>query len=359
MNKKRSAMLLIALSLSLGVTSVALAQSRVVVTIKPVHGLVAAVLDGIEQPKLILTGNQSIHGYQLKPSDAQSLEQAEAVFWIGPTLETSVSQAISNLPSSDVALTLSEVEGLTLYENRESVHEHHDHEADDEHDHEEHEGHDHQSPASSEHEHEGDDHGHAEHGHDEHGHDEEHHDETAEHDHDHHDHGVYDPHIWLDVSNAKVMAQAIARFLIATYPQHEAKLQANTNRLLQNLDSLDQEITVQAAAIGGKPYIVFHDAYQYLEKSLGLNNVAAVTMNPERTPGVRKINELKEIVHETGAVCAFAEPQFSPRLLEVVAEDTQIRMGVIDPLGAKVQPGPNAYFEIIRSIVNSLTNCLT
>ncbi len=337
---------LIAFSLAIWVPLTAQAEDRVVVSIKPIHSLAAFLMEGIGQPALLIQGNASVHGYQLKPSDAKLLDQADLVIWVGPNLETSVGRAIESLSQNARTLELGEVAGLTLHTNRHSPDEFGDH--NDEHGESE-EGHD------DEDEHEEDHH--------DDGHEREH-DESDEEDHDddehHHDHepGELDMHIWLDLQNAKVISQAIADVLYETYPQHEHAVQANLKQLLAELDSLDHELKGQVKQIAGRPYIVFHDAYQYLEKNLGLNNVGAVTLNPERSPSVKKVGELKETVHRTDAVCAFAEPQFNPSILHVVTEDANVKIGTLDPLGWDIEPGSEAYFQIMRNLVNSFTECL-
>ena len=354
-------------------------QIQVVATIKPIHSMVAAVLDGIAQPSLIVKGNNSAHGYQLRPSEAQQFEQADIVVWVGPALESTMSNAIANLPKNAAILQLSEVSGLTLYENRESpdAHDDHDsheaqghrekddddhehagegHDEDDEHEGHGHDGHDKDDESHEMHEHEEKDDDHHEDDHDDHGDD--HDDHGDGHDGHGHAHGGVDIHVWLDVQNAKKMASAVAALVAQRYPQYEAQLHANLNDFSARIDALETDLQHQMAPIVNKPFIVFHDAYQYLEKRFDLRNVGAIAVNPEITPGVRKISELKEIIRETGATCAFAEPQFSADILDSVTEGAQIQVGVLDPLGADIVPGPDAYFELMRNLANALSDCL-
>ncbi len=374
--------------------SSASAEPRVVVTINPIHSLVAAVMEGVAEPALLVSGTYSVHGYQIKPSDAQLLQDADLVVWIGPELETSLISSITNLTENAITVQLSEIAGLTLHENRESpdahMHgdddhgedghhdEHEEHGHDEEHDHDKKDG-DHDEDHHDEHDEHGHDEHDMEHGEDSHDgddHDEDHHDEHEEHGHDEHDehdmehgedghddhddhaHGAWDMHIWLDVDNAQVIARSIAATLIELNPENESVYKENLDNTLHKLAALDKELHEATEPIAGKPYIVFHDAYQYLEKKYHLANVGAVALNPERSPGVRKVIELKETVLETGATCAFNEPQFSPRVLNILTEETGIKLGVIDPLGADVEAGPDAYFELLRNMVNSIRGCL-
>ena len=366
--KKIVAMLGISLAFTVWQPLSADAQIQVVVTIKPVHSMVAAVLDGIAQPSLIVKGNASAHGYQLKPSEAKKLEQADIVVWVGPELESSMSRAITNLPKNAAILQVSEVSGLTLYEHRASLGDHEDHHDDHGDGHDDHgDGHDDHGDGHDDHGDGHDDHGdgHDDHGdgHDDHG--DGHDDHGDGHDdhgdgHDGHGHGIgsVDMHVWLDAQNAKKIASAVAALVAQLYPQYEAMLQANMKEFSAKIDELETDMQRQMAPAADKPFIVFHDAYQYLEKRFDLRNVGAVSVNPEIAPGVRKIGELKEIIHETGASCAFAEPQFSAVILNSVTEGAQIQVGVLDPLGADIAPGPEAYFELMRNLANAFGDCL-
>ena len=173
-----------------------------------------------------------------------------------------------------------------------------------------------------------------------------------------HGHGRYDMHIWLDINNAKLITVEMTEQLAEVFPQHTAQLASNMNKTLEKLDALEAELRGLSESFSSSPYVVFHDAYQYLEKMLGLNNVGTVTVNPERAAGAKRLLELRETISETGASCVFKEPQFSPSALEIIAEGTDLKIGTLDPLGADIEPGPNAYFEIMRNMVMSLKDCL-
>ena len=385
MVKKFSVVVYLAIALAFWMPQPALADSRVVASIKPIHSLAAAIMEGVGEPALIVKGFESVHDYQPKPSDAKLLEEADVVVWIGPDLESSISTAIRNLAKDAISVELSKIDGLKLFEFRES-HVHHDEDGHDE-DHDEEEesddhGDDHDEEREDEdhdEEREGDDHddgrdddhdeerdededheGEREDDHDdEEREDEDEHGEEHDEDRDMHGEGALDMHVWLDVSNAMLMADEIARALKVAYPQHSDLFDSNHKSLVEKLHGFKRELEEQADSIRERPYIVFHDAYQYLEKWLGLESVAAVTLNPTITPGVGQINEIREAVVETGALCAFAEPQFNPGILKIVGEGTELEMGMLDPLGLDVEAGPNAYFEIMQNMINALRNCLT
>ena len=335
--------------------SAAASESKVVVSINPIHSLVASVMEGIGTPDLLVQGFESFHGYQVKPSDAKLLENSDVIVWIGPTMESTLIASISNAPEGTTVIEVGEIHGLQLYENREDPDGEHGHDDEQGHGVEEEHGHDdeHDKEMVAEHGHD-DEHGHGEE--EEHGHDDEHgHGEMDEHG---HAHGRYDLHIWLDIDNAKVVTREVAEQLAVVYPQYEAQLAANMNNTIEKLDSLEVELRSLSESFSSEPFVVFHDAYQYLEKMLGLNNVGTVTVNPELGTGAKRLQELRETISRTGSSCIFKEPQFDPSALEVVSEGTDLKIGTLDPLGAEITPGPNAYFELLRNMAHSLKDCL-
>ena len=333
--------------------SASASESKIVVSINPIHSLVASVVEGIATPELLIKGAYSVHGYQTKPSDARLLESSDVIVWIGPTMESTLIASISNVRENTTVIEVGTMHGLQLYETRESPEGGHGDEDEDHGDLEEEE---------EEHHGEEEDHGDSE-GEEEHHDDEEDHgDSEGEEDHhgeeEGHAHSRYDMHIWLDINNAKVITKETAEHFAEFFPQHEAQLTSNANKTLEKLDALEAELRSLSKSFSSSPYVVFHDAYQYLEKMLKLNNVGTVTVNPERAAGAKRLLELRETVSETGATCVFKEPQFSPKVLEIISEGTDLKIGTLDPLGADIEPGPNAYFEIMRNMVRSLKECL-
>lgn len=340
----------------------------VVASIKPVHSLVAGVMEGVGEPGLLVRGAGSPHSYSLRPSEAAMLEGADVVFWVGPDLEMFLSGALDTLASDSTVVKLSEADGLTRLEYREGgpfeghAHDHdeghgHDDHADDDH------GHSHEEAGHSH-----DDHGHSheEHGHDKQGHDAGHdQEEHAEDDHAHNDHdpghadqGAYDMHMWLDPENARVFVGEIEAALVAADPYNAGIYAENAEALRGRLDELSAEVDAALADVRGRGFVVFHDAYQYFENRFDVTATGSITVSPEVMPGAARIDEIRTRVRDLDVTCVFAEPQFEPRLVQVVTEGTPARAGVLDPLGADLEDGPELYFELIRNMTASLTECL-
>jgi zinc transport system substrate-binding protein len=165
-------------------------------------------------------------------------------------------------------------------------------------------------------------------------------------------------HIWLDPGNAKVLAAAIASALGDADPGNASAYEANAERVRQQLDELDRSLKDQLATVADRPYVVFHDAYQYFEHRYGVKAVGAITINPTVRPGAQRLGEIHELLEELNAACVFAEPQFEPTLVDTVIEGTSAHTGVLDPLGAALDAGPDQYFELLNSLADSLVNCL-
>jgi zinc transport system substrate-binding protein len=328
-----------ALTLSVGCTggsALGAAEIDVVVSIKPVHSLVAGVMEGVGEPALLVKGTGSEHSYSLRPSEARALDQAEVVFWVGETMETFLIKPLEALAGDARDVELWEVPGLTLLPPREGgmweAHEHGDEHAD--------------ANSEGEHEHEG-----------EGAHAEAHEDEGAHAEADH-AHGETDLHVWLDPGNAGVMTAAIASVLSEADPENATVYRANAARLRQQLDELDRSLEDRLAAVADRPYVVFHDAYQYFEHRYGVKAVGAIAINPTLRPSAQRLDEIHERLEQLDAGCVFAEPQFEPALVDTVIEGTNARKGVLDPLGAALDTGPDQYFQLMNGLADSLVNCL-
>ncbi|MBC07348.1 zinc ABC transporter substrate-binding protein [Thalassospira sp.] len=340
---------------------------KVVTSIKPIHGITSAIMKDIGEPVLLIDGASSPHTYSLRPSEARALNEADLVIYVSHALEGFLEKPLESLSGHSHQLELVTLSQLSLRNMREGgtweAHMH-DHEGEA---HEDHDDHDDDHEDHDEHAHDDDhDHDHdAEHDHEEH--DDHDHDHAAEHDahddhhdeaHHHEDHDGVDPHIWMDPANGASIAIAIADELAEIDPEHAEDYRVNLQTLLASLTNLGNDLRAKVAPIQDQPYVVFHDAYQYLETGLGLNAVGSITVSPDQKPGAKRLHEIEDKIHDTGAVCIFAEPQFRPAIVQAVVSDTGIRTGTLDPLGSDIAAGPDAYQEILAQNVDALVACL-
>lgn len=300
----------------ISVLSIAQAQTeptpRVVVTLKPIHALVSGVMDGVEKPYLLLQGGESPHTYSLKPSQIRQLNEADLIVWIGPELETFLQKPLTALSTKVKQLPLGHVKDLTVLKVRAGgqwdAHE--------------------QTPADPDH-------------HTPNDRDQE-----------------IDPHSWLDPLNAKVMVTAIAAGLSEIDAKNASRYTQNATQLTAQLNQLDQSLSRQLAPLKEKPFLVFHDAYQYFEKRYQLTAVGAVTLSPERPLSAKRLHELRMSMQAQKVHCLFSEPQFQSKLIPILLEGTSIRHGELDPLGTTLTEGTEAYFVLLQNLVHSFSECL-
>ena len=308
--------------------SYAKAETKVVTSIKPIHSLISYVMDGVGTPGLLVDGSSSPHTFQLKPSHATMLQEADIVFWIGEDLESFLETPLESIAKDAKQVTLMESEDIEMLKFREkNVFDDHDDHGD-----------------------EHDDHGDEHDDHDEHG---DEHDEHAHHD--GHNHGEFDIHFWLDPEIAKTIVQIAAKEMSEIDPANASKYEANAAKALNELDQLIND--TRGKINKDATYVVFHDAYQYFEQRFGIEVIGALTVNPEVLPGAKQLAEIREVIEHEGVNCLFSEPQFNPSIAETIASDTGVKAAVLDPLGAELEPGKDLYFDLISDMASSFESC--
>ncbi|MCA1789096.1 MAG: zinc ABC transporter substrate-binding protein ZnuA [Thioalkalivibrio sp.] len=314
----------------------------VVASILPVHSLVAGLLDGIHQADVLLPASGSPHGYAMRPSEARLLHNADLLIWVGPDLETFLERSVSEPQAGRVVISLMNDLSLELLATRkggvweEQLHDHGHDQAHGDHGHGDEDSHDH-----------GHDHDHGDHRH------------GADHGNGHDDgNGNKDAHIWLSPDNARNIATGLTEYLVRWDPANAAAFERNRATLLARIDALDVQLGQQLAPVRDRPFIVFHDAYQYFERYYGLNAAGSITIDPARSPGARRIQELRNRLDQDDVACLFTEPQFRPALAQTLVEGHDTRLGELDPVGSELQPGPDAWFQLMQNMADSLTSCL-
>ena len=306
--------------------SYANAETKVIASIKPLHSLVSYVMDGVGTPGILVDGSSSPHTFQLKPSHATMLQEADIVFWIGEDLESFLETPLESIAANSRHITLMESDEIELLKFREKhiFGGHDDH----------------------------DDHGDEHDEHDEHA--DEHGDEHDDH-HDGHAHGEHDIHFWLDPEIAKTIVKIVTRELSELDPTNASTYKSNSAKALNEINQLisDAKSKINKDA----KYVVFHDAYQYFEKRFGVEVIGALTVNPEVLPGAKQLAEIREVIEHENVNCLFSEPQFNPSIAETIAKDTGVKAAVLDPLGAELEPGKDLYFDLIGDIASSFESC--
>lgn len=292
----------------------AAADIKVAATIKPVHSLVAAVMGETGEPALLLDGAASPHVTALRPSQARIVEDSDVVFAVGEGLEAFLHELMENDGATRIE-ELAHAPGVELLPYREA--DGHSDEPDDQVD-----------------------------------------DDHAADDGDDHEHGAIDPHIWLDPVNASAMVRHIAAVLSAADPANADSYGENAEAAARDLDGLQSELAAKLASVKARPFLVFHDAYHYFEKRFGLNGLGGIVLTPETPPGARRLMGIRQRIGEAHVACVFSEPQFDIGYVRTVLDGTDARTASLDYLGVSIEPGPDAYRQIVIDLADTLADCL-
>ena len=288
---------------------------NVVVSIKPFHSLVSGVLHGVTHPELLLKGNFSPHTYSLKPSDAKKLQYADFVFWGGEALEGFLAKPISSLSKNAEVVSLLEINGLKLRSFRAESYIVKS---------EKFESYSQNMPKN----------------------------QVAK------LKAAVDPHIWLDPENAKVITQKTVQILSYFDPENSQKFQKNGEKIIVRLNELDKHLLLEMGKISERTYLVLHDAYQYFESRYKLKSEGSITLHLEHSLGVSRLKKVQKMIKTSKVRCIFTEPQYSQKLVKTLIKDTSVKNGILDPIGADIDPGPELYFDLMKNLSISLKSCL-
>jgi zinc transport system substrate-binding protein len=280
------------------------AAPNVVASIAPLDSLVAAVMEGVASPELLIPAGASHHTFTLKPSDMRRLLGADLVVWIGRPLERFLIKPLTTLDQTTARMAVAEISGVTLLPVRQGgvwINSK-------------------DTPGRL--------------------------------------NNTIDPHLWLNPANARVIVRRLAQRLGKIDATNARRYKINADQTIKRLSQLDMQLKRTLAPVEHVPYIVFHDAYHYFEERYGLHSVGSITTDSEVSPGARRILEIRELIDSQHIRCVFSEPQFQSALVSTVLENTDARRGVLDSTGAGISPGPDGYFKLMKRLANSLIKCL-
>ena len=266
----------------------------------------------VGEPGLIISNGASAHHFSLRPSDARKIQQADLIFRVGPNLETFLDKPLQSLADKATVISLANTDSL------------------------------HKIPVRNRHHHEG--------------HGESTHSEAAA------DcqpqASCDDPHYWLDPENAKLWVGTILSALLETDPENAAIYRRNADELVSDIEQLITELTATWKEVETQHYLVLHDSLQYFEQRFGLGQGVAVMQSDERRPGAQHMKSLRHTIEHEQIDCVFSEPQVDGRLLQALISDLPLTAGQVDPLGTMLQPGPQMYSELIKTLSNDLLACM-
>ena len=305
----------------------------VISTIQPINSLVSAVIGNTGKTISIIPAEQSPHDFKLKPSDVKVLQNGNIIFYVSNHLESSVTKVFKNLPKNIKLINLMEESGINHLAIRDNA-------------------------AWERHDHHGDDHD----DHDKHGKKHDDHDDHDKHGKKHDDHDDHekedDVHIWLSPDNAIKIVQKVNKVLSLYFPENSKIYNENTTKFIDKIRNLKMELIKELSPIKNKPYIVFHDAYQYFEKTFELNAVGSVALEGDIASSPKQISFIKDRIIKSKASCVFQEPQFDSKLVKIVVEGTNAKTGTLDPLGVNITGNKDFYLQLLTNMAKSLKECL-
>jgi zinc transport system substrate-binding protein len=281
------------------------AEVKVLTSIKPLQLIAAAVQDGVAIPEVLLPPGASPHNYALRPSDVRKVQSVDLLYWIGPDMEGFLPRVLNGRSLPSVAVQ--DLPGLKLRHFDE------------------------------------DNHSHAE--------------EADEHDHDHRP-GSLDAHLWLSPINARVIATKMAADLSAADPDNAVRYASNLKAFDERLDALDLRLKKRLAAVEGKPYFVFHEAFDYFEDAYGLKHAGVFSVAAEVQPGAQHVAAMRERLQEVGKTCVFSEPPLRPRLAETLVAGLPVKLAELDALGGYTPATAQGYEQVLEKLGNDLAGCL-
>lgn len=286
-------------------TGTAQAEVKVLTSIKPLQLIAAAVQDGVAIPEVLLPPGASPHNYALRPSDVRKVQSVDLLYWIGPDMEGFLPRVLSG--RSLLSVAVQDLPGLKLR----------------------HFG--------------ADNHSHAE--------------EADEHDHDHRP-GSLDAHLWLSPVNARVIADKMAADLSAADPANAQRYQSNAKAFDERLGALDQRLKKRLANVEGKPYFVFHEAFDYFEDAYGLKHAGVFAVAAEVQPGAQHVAAMRKRLQEVGKTCVFSEPPLRPRLAETLVAGLPVKLAELDALGGYTPATAQGYEQVLEKLGDDLAGCL-
>lgn len=142
--------------------------------------------------------------------------------------------------------------------------------------------------------------------------------------------GTPDPHIWLSPRCAMIQVENICRALIEVDPEGRELYESNRDAYINELRSLDEHLKNRLSNASGRIFVVDHPAWSYLARDYGLIQIAIE--EGEREPGPRHIAYIIKTVKDNGIKAILVEPEFNPKMAEVIAAESGCQVVEIDPL---------------------------
>ena len=275
---------------------------NIVISIKPIHSITSALMEGVSRPKLLLESNDSAHTFHLKPSQLNLLTNADLVITIGDSFETGLNKTLGNIKDGSRVI-VSEINDIRLYDFR--------------------------SVDINEMNKDG-----------------------------HTNHDEHDLHLWLDIDNMIKTAQYISEKLIEIDPENINTYKTNLNKNHSRLNKLKSELKQQLTPFRSERFAIFSDTLQYFEKSFQLQKPVIVTPYHGARLSIHRTLEARNKMKDLKIKCLVYGPENTSKKVDVLTEDLPIKVVSIDILGAKLDAGSDQYFNLMKGLSSQLLECL-
>ena len=275
---------------------------NIVISIKPIHSITSALMEGVSRPKLLLESNDSAHTFHLKPSQLNLLSNADLVITIGDSFETGLKKTLGNIKDGSRVI-VSEINDIRLYDFRNV-------------------------------------------------------DINEMNKDEHTDHDEYDLHLWLDIDNMIKTAQYISEKLIEIDPENINTYKTNLNKNHSRLNKLKSELKQQLTPFRSERFAIFSDTLQYFEKSFQLQKPVIVTPYHGARLSIHRTLEARNKMKDLKIKCLLYGPENTSKKVDVLTEDLPIKAVSIDILGAKLNAGSDQYFNLMKGLSSQLLECL-
>ncbi|OOF54457.1 zinc ABC transporter substrate-binding protein ZnuA [Rodentibacter genomosp. 2] len=302
-----------------------MANADVLASVKPLGFIASAIANGVIDTQVLVPTGASPHDYSLKLSDIQKVKSADLVLWVGEDIDFFLERPVNQIDRQKVITIadLAEIKPLLIQAHHEHSHEEGEHDHKHDHKHEHKNGHEHN------------------------------------HDHENHEGLSTNWHIWYSPAMSQIVAQKVADKLTIQFPDKKALIEKNLADFNRTLAEQSDKIKAQLAPFKEKGFFVFHDAYGYFNDAYGLKQTGYFTINPLVAPGAKTLAHIKEEIAEHRVNCLFAEPQFTPKVIESLAKGTAVKVGRLDPIGDGVALGANSYANFLQATADSYAQCLS
>lgn len=170
-----------------------------------------------------------------------------------------------------------------------------------------------------------------------------------------------DPHVWLDPENAKIEMKNIKDALIQADEKNTEYYTKNYEEFEKKLDELNQEFEETLSQLENKDIIVAHEAFGYLCKAYGLNQVAIEGLMPDSEPDPAKMEEIIQFAKKKKINTIFFEELVSPKVAKTIAKEIGAKTEVLNPLEGlsdeQIESGED-YFSVMRTNLQQIKDAL-